>query len=358
MQGLKNKAIEERISTAVVDLAEEIGLKYSTDTSKGIRREYNDKTAIFFNLKGDEISDLKILDRIKSLKIPPAWTEVWISPSSKGHLQATGKDAKGRKQYIYHPDWSKNRCESKFDKMFHFGGVLPSIRKQVEKDLSMRKLCKQKMLATVVGLLDHTLIRIGNKAYEKEYNSYGLTTLRNRHLKNIGKDVLFEFVGKKGVRQSIKVTDSRLSKIVKKCKEIPGYQLFQFYDDNGEKHVVESQDVNSYLKSITGEEITAKDFRTWGGSAYAIKLLQKLEIPETEKELKKNIIDVEKSVAAKLGNTVSVCRKHYLHPIIMEAYKDKVIQQFIEKNPKFHIKGSKLLTPEEKIFLRIIDRID
>jgi DNA topoisomerase-1 len=344
--------IEEH--SVVEEMAEEMGLTYSTDISKGITRLYEKGSAVYRNLKAEIIENQATLDRIKSLKIPPAWIDVWISPSAKGHLQAIGFDAKERKQYIYHPDWNRLRCESKFDKMQHFGTVLPSIRKQVEKDLAIKKLTKQKMLATVVGLLDHTLIRIGNRMYEKQNHSYGLTTLRNKHMKAIGKNIAFEFIGKKGVKQSVKVTDSKLARIVKKCKDIPGYHLFQFYDSEGLKHDLNSHDVNEYLKDITGEEITAKDFRTWGGSCHAIKLLQQLEVSTNEKELKKTINEVVRSMASKLGNTISVCKKHYLHPLVLEAYKDKEIHQFVEKNPNFHLKGSKMLLPEEKIFLRII----
>jgi DNA topoisomerase I len=337
--------------------AQEIGLRYTSDKGAGFTRKKVKDSFVYLDQKGNVIADEKTLQRIKSLKIPPAWENVWISPLIKGHLQATGLDSKGRKQYLYHPDWSAMRCENKFDKMFEFGQILPSIRKQIEKDLQIQHLNKEKVLATVVGLLDHTLVRIGNKAYEKANKSFGLTTLKDRHMKALGKNVKFEFVGKKGVKQSIEVTDSKLAKIVKKCRDIPGYQLFQYYDEEGSKQSILSEDVNDYLKEITGKEITAKDFRTWGASAYAVKLLEELEYPDTQKELKQNVNTVIKMVAHKLGNTVSVCKKHYLHPIVIKAYTDNHISELIKKYPRIHITGNKLLTKEEKIFMKILEKL-
>jgi DNA topoisomerase I len=337
--------------------AQEIGLRYVSDKMKGISRIRSKDSFVYLDTKGEEITDERTLQRIKSLKIPPAWENVWISPLAKGHLQVTGIDVKGRKQYLYHPDWSSMRCENKFDKMAEFGQVLPLIRKEVEKDLNIKELNKEKVMATVVGLLDHTLIRVGNKAYEKANKSFGLTTLKDRHMKALGKNVMFEFVGKKGIRQSVEVTDSKLAKVVKKCRDIPGYQLFQYYDSSGTRQAIQSDDVNEYLKSVTGKEITAKDFRTWGASAHAVKLLEELEYPDSEKEIKKNVNTVIKSVAQKLGNTVSVCRKHYLHPIVVKAYTDNQISRLILENPRIHLSGSRLLTREEKIFLKILEKL-
>ncbi|HYG39647.1 MAG TPA: DNA topoisomerase IB [Cytophagales bacterium] len=352
---IAEQVLEERPE---VIYAEEIGLRYISDSNrKGITRRAIRGSFKYYDPKGIEIADEKTLQRIKSLKIPPAWENVWISPIIKGHLQVTGVDAKGRKQYLYHPEWSQYRCETKFDKMYDFGEVLPKIRRQIEEDLNTNKLNKQKVLATVVGLLDSTLIRIGNKVYEKENKSFGLTTLKDRHMKALGKNVMFEFVGKKGVKQSIKVTDSKLARVVKKCRDIPGYQLFQYYDEEGNKLAINSEDVNGYLKATTGGEITAKDFRTWGASAYAVKLVETLEYPETQKELKKNVNTVIKDVAHKLGNTVTVCKKHYLHPIVIKAYEDNYISELIKNNPRIHLTGSKLLTREEKIFMKILEKL-
>lgn len=352
------QALAEVVTENPVALfAEEIGLRYISDSRKGITRKALKGSFVYLDPKGNEIAEEKVLQRIRSLRIPPAWENVWISPIAKGHLQVTGFDAKGRKQYLYHPDWSAYRCETKFDKMLDFGEVLPKIRKKVEKDLNIRQLNKQKVLATVVGLLDHTLIRVGNKVYEKANKSFGLTTLKDRHMKALGKDIVFEFVGKKGVKQSIKVTDSKLAKIVKRCRDIPGYQLFQYYDKEGNKMAIQSEDVNQYLKETTGIEITAKDFRTWGASAFAVKLVEQLEYPNTQKELKNNVNKVIKEVAQKLGNTVSVCKKHYLHPIVIKAYSDNQISRLIQNHPRIHITGSKLLTREEKIFLKILEKL-
>lgn len=354
---MKVETIKDSETNPSLLYAQEIGLRYVKDTHKGMIRERGKDGFVYYDSKRQVVSDDKTLHRIKSLRIPPAWENVWIAPSSKAHLQVTGLDAKGRKQYIYHPDWSTMRCETKFGRMYDFGKMLPKIRKCVEKDLQIKKLDRNKVLATVVGLLDHTLIRIGNKAYEKTYKSFGLTTLKDRHMKALGKDVLFEFVGKKGVKQSIKVTDSKLARIVKKCRDIPGYPLFQYYDELGQKHAINSEDVNSYLKEITGQEITAKDFRTWGASAYAVKLLETMEYPETQKELKNNMTTVIKSVAGKLGNTVSVCKKHYLHPIVIKAYTDNHIAKLLQQYPRIHLSGNRSLNREEKIFMRILEKI-
>jgi DNA topoisomerase I len=337
--------------------AEEIGLRYITGERQGISREKKGRIFQYFAPDGSKIENERILGRITSLKIPPAWSSVWISSDPRSHLQATGVDLKGRKQYLYHPEWSKMRCETKFDRMAEFGEVLPEIRKQINEQLKYQGLTREKMLATVIGLLDHTLIRIGNRSYQKENNSYGLTTLRNKHMRTIGNKVVFEFTGKKGVEQMVHVTDSRLSKIVKKCREIPGHQLFQYLDENGERQPITSDDVNNYLKTITNKEISSKDFRTWGGSVHAVKLLLELDYPETEQEIKKNITEVVKEVARKLGNTATVCRKHYLHPIVIKAYSDNQISKLIKKYPDYHLKGSRQLYPEEKLFMKILHKL-
>ena len=352
------REIEDEVPVQTFEeLVEEAGLKYSNDLLKGFSRVGEQGSFKFLDKRGNEITEEKVLQRINGLKIPPAWTEVWISPLAKGHLQATGKDAKGRKQYIYHQDWGKLRCETKFHRMKFFGSVLPAIREKVEKDLKIKELTKEKVLATVVGLLDHTLVRIGNRAYARDNKSFGLTTLRDRHMKAVGKDVMFEFVGKKGVKQQIKVTDSKLASIVKKCKDIPGYELFQYYDYNKNRHAIQSHDVNDYLKSITGEEISAKDFRTWGSSSYAIKLLLETELPNSQRQLKKSVNEIIKTVAEKLGNTATVCKKHYLHPIIVEAYNDNIIQKILDEEPEYYLNGPKLLYPEEKLFLRVLEKV-
>lgn len=352
----KNLTHEEKDIT-FEEKTEDNGIVFSSDSQKGLTRVYENGLVVCKNSNGTIITNPKTLKRVKSLKIPPAWVDVWICVKSNGHLQVTGKDVKGRKQYIYHSKWTETKCETKFDKMQQFGIALPKIRKQVQKDIAVKKLSKQKMLATIVGLLDYTLIRIGNKSIEKKNHSYGLTTLRNKHLKAIGKDIVFEFAGKRTVKKSVKVTNSKLAKIVKQCKDIPGYHLFGFYDTEGVKHDLQSQDVNLYLKEISGKNISAKDFRTWGGSSHAIKLLQNYEVDDNEKILKKNMNDVVKSVASKLGNTVSVCKEHYLHPVILSAYKDKLIHKYIEKDSELPVQGNKLLMPEEKIFMKIINKI-
>ena len=338
-------------------IAEEFGLRYLSEKNSGFTRIKKGENFEYFDTKLKPISDSKVLHRIKSLVIPPAWQEVWISPFSNSHIQATGLDARGRKQYIYHKEWIKYRCETKFDKMEAFGEALPLIRKQVEKDLARKSLDKKKVLSAVVGLLDHTLIRIGNKRFELDNQSYGLTTLRDKHMKAIGKTVIFEFSGKRGIKQELEVTDMQLAKIVKKCRDIPGHKLFQYYNKEGKKFAITSEDVNEYLKNITKRDITSKDFRTWGASTYAVKRLLNIVPPRTKNEIKKNLATVIKEVARKLGNTETVCRKYYLHPIVLKAYSDHYISKIISEDTKYHLKGSKLLSPPEKLFLLILEKL-
>jgi DNA topoisomerase I len=348
--------IQEKLIDQEV-IAEEFGLRYLEERKEGIRRVKAGSGFEFFNQANHIVTKAETLERIESLKIPPAWEDVWISPYHNSHLQATGLDARGRRQYLYHKDWVRYRCENKFDKMSDFGEALPLIRKAVEEGLQRRGFDKRKVLSAVVGLLDHTLIRIGNKKFEAENNSYGLTTLKNKHIKSLGQTVVFEFVGKSGIKQILKVTDSRLARVVKKCRDLPGQRLFQYIDENGERCAITSEDVNEFLKEITCRNITSKDFRTWGASTHAIKILQQLDVPKTAQELNRNFNQVVQEVAKKLGNTASVCRNHYLHPIVFEAYSNNAIVGIIQNDPRFHLKGSKMLSTAEKLFLKILDGI-
>jgi DNA topoisomerase-1 len=298
-------------------------LRYVSDRSRGIRRKRTDDGFDYFGLDGAKITNVEELTRIRKLAIPPAYQDVWICPSPNGHLQATGRDARGRKQYRYHPRWREVRDEGKYGKMLIFGKVLPAIRAQVERDLSKPGLPREKILAAIVRLLEGTLIRVGNEEYAKTNNSFGLTTLRNRHVKVDGESrIRFDFRGKSGTEHHIDLRDRKLAKIVRSCQELPGQALFQYLDDEGQPHALGSDDVNEYLRDITGEEITAKDFRTWAATNLAALALQRLEVFDSQAKAKKNVLHAVEAVAKMLGNTPAICRKCYIHPAIFNGYLD------------------------------------
>ncbi|WP_296947637.1 DNA topoisomerase IB [uncultured Massilia sp.] len=302
--------------------AKAAGLRYVHDDRPGIRREAVKDGFRYRDAHGALVEDDATLGRIKSLAIPPAWTDVWICPQANGHLQATGRDARGRKQYRYHPKWRTVRDEVKYERMINFGQALPQIRKEVERALALPGLPREKVVATIVYLLEATMMRIGNDEYARENKSYGLTTLRNRHVKIDGSDVEFRFRGKSGVYHDVKVHDRRLARIVRSTRDLPGQELFQYLDEDGERHSVGSADVNDWLRTVTGEEYTAKDFRTWSGTVLAALALREFEQFDSEAQAKKNVVRAIESVAEKLGNTPSVCRKCYVHPAVLDAYLD------------------------------------
>jgi DNA topoisomerase I len=268
------------------------------------------------------IKDRAELARIRWLAVPPAWSGVWICPYANGHLQATGRDAKGRKQYRYHPDWRAVRDTAKFDRMLAFGQTLPRIRARVAEDQARRGLPREKVLATIVRLLEVTLIRVGNQEYARENHSYGLTTMRDHHVDFDGSRLIFQYRGKAGKRHRISLQDRRLARIVRSCQELPGQHLFQYIDDDGERQAVDSADVNAYLQEITGEPFTAKDFRTWAGTVLASLALSEFESFDSKAAAKRNVTRAIEQVAAQLGNTVAVCRKSYIHPEVIERYLD------------------------------------
>lgn len=307
-------------SEAIVEAVEEAGLIYTTDASPGIRRERRGDEFVYLKPRGGEVTDEKTLARIRSLAIPPAYVDVWICPRANGHLQATGKDARGRKQYRYHPGFREARDAAKFDRLADFGTRLPRVHKRIEKDLSQKGMPKDKVLATVVDLLERSLIRVGNEQYAQENKSYGLTTLRNRHVKVEGSKVSFKFVGKSGVKHGIALQDRKLANVVKRLQELPGQDLFQYVGEDGQPHGVTSGDVNAYLKEAAGKEFTAKDFRTWAASVRALETLAGQGVPSTKKEAKTAINETIKAVSKELGNTPSVCRKCYVHPAVLEAF--------------------------------------
>jgi len=298
------------------------GLRYVLDDRPGIRREKDKDGFRYLDTHGDPVDDEATLKRIRSLVIPPAWTDVWICPQANGHLQATGRDARGRKQYRYHPKWREVRDEVKYERMIKFGQALPLIRKEVDRALGLPGLPREKVLATIVYLLEATMMRIGNDEYARENKSYGLTTLRNRHVHIDGSEVEFRFRGKSGVWHDVKVHDRRLARIIQRSRDLPGQDLFQYLDEDGERHTIGSSDVNDWLRTVTGEEYTAKDFRTWSGTVLAALALQEFEQFDSEAQAKKNIVRAIESVSEKLGNTPSVCRKCYVHPAVLDSYLD------------------------------------
>jgi DNA topoisomerase-1 len=297
-------------------------LRYGSDRQPGIRRVRTDQGFVYKNPDGSAVTDETTLARIRKLAIPPAYEDVWICRNPNGHLQAVGRDARGRKQYRYHPRWRQVRDEAKYGKMRLFGQKLPLIRRAVERDLALSGLPRRKVLATIVRLLEKTLARVGNDEYAKSNNRVGLTTLRNRHARVEGARIEFRFRGKHGIMREIELKDRRLAAIVKRLQDLPGQELFQYVDSDGQTHSIGSEDVNDYLREITGEEITAKDFRTWAGTNLAALALRELEQFDSEAKRKKNVVRAVEAVAQILGNTPAICRKCYIHPAIFDGYLD------------------------------------
>ena len=307
-------------SESIAEALEEAGLVYTSDASAGIRRERRGDGFVYLKPRSGEVDDERTLARIRALAIPPAYERVWICPRANGHLQATGIDARGRKQYRYHPDFRTARDAAKFHRLADFGTRLPRVHKRIERDLALRGMPKAKVLATVVDLLERSLIRVGNEAYAKENEHFGLTTFRNHHARVEGGGVTFRFVGKSGVKHDVALHDRKLARIVRQLQDLPGQDLFQYVGENGEPHGVSSSDVNAYLKEAAGEEFTAKDFRTWAASVRALETLATRGAPGTKKEAKAAIDETIKAVSKELGNTPSVCRKCYVHPTVLEAF--------------------------------------
>ncbi len=337
--------------------ARAMGLRYVTDTQPGIRRKRHGASFRYVGPDDRPMRDAETLRRIAALAIPPAWTAVWICQHARGHLQATGRDAKGRKQYRYHPRWRAMRDATKYARMIAFGEALPRIRERVNHDLARHGLPREKVLATVVRLLETTLIRIGNEEYAKTNRSYGLTTMRNRHVAIAGATVRFHFRGKSGVEHTIGVSDRRLAGIVRRCRELPGSELFQYLDDDGARQSIDSGDVNAYLREITGEEFSAKDFRTWAGTVFAAMALQEFEAFDSETQAKQNVVSAIERVAQRLGNTPSVCRKCYVHPAVLDAYLDGTMLAILKQRAEQEIADSlDGLKPEEAAVLALLQQ--
>lgn len=337
--------------------ATKAGLRYVSEEKNGIERRRQGKKFVYFDAKGRKIQDPKVIARINSLAIPPAYTDVWICPFANGHLQGTGRDARNRKQYRYHPKWRQVRDQDKFHRMIHFAQALPRIRKVTLKHLALSGLPRKKVLATIVQLLEKTLIRVGNEEYARTNASYGLTTMRDRHVNIRGSTLTFEFKGKSKVHHTIDLQDYRLARIVKKCQEIPGYELFQYRDESGVHRRISSEDVNAYLHEIAGDTFTAKDFRTWAASVLAALALQEVKEFASETEAKRNLNAAIESVAKKLGNTKSICRKCYVHPAVIEAYLDGDTLRTAEQISEHYIHdGFEGLTSAETAVLALLKR--
>jgi len=339
-----------------VESAKAAGLRYTSDSRPGIRRTRRGRAFSYVDPDGRVVRAADELARIRGLVIPPAWTDVWICPDPRGHLQATGRDARGRKQYRYHPKWRAVRDETKFDRVVGFAGVLPVIRRKTADHLKRQGLPREKVLATVVQLLEKTLIRVGNDEYARTNRSYGLTTMRDAHVKVKGPLMRFTFRGKSGVEHEIDLNDRRLANIVKQCRDLPGYELFQYEDEDGQRQTVGSEEVNAYLKDITGQDLTSKDFRTWAGTVLAAQLLREFAAFTSNAQAKRNIIAVVDMVAKKLGNTRAVCRKCYIHPAIFDAYLDGSMMETIAQRAQKVSRAVDRLTAGEAAVLGLLKR--
>jgi DNA topoisomerase-1 len=311
---------DERLTSDPADSARAAGLRYVSDDRPGIRRRRAGRGFRYTRPDGTAVQDAPTLARIRSLVIPPAWTDVWITTDPRGHIQATGRDAKGRKQYRYHPRWRAVRDETKYERMLAFGRALPIIRKHVDRDLARPGLPREKVLATVVRLLETTLIRVGNEEYARENRSYGLTTLRTRHLTVDGTQLQFTFRGKSGKDHQVSLRDRRLARVLRQLQDLPGQELFQYLDEDGARASIDSDDVNAYLREIAGQDFSAKDFRTWAGTVLCAVALRELDAESGATDAKHNVVQVVKQVSRQLGNTPAVCRACYIHPAVIESY--------------------------------------
>jgi len=347
-------ALENAATAIPAESAKAAGLRYTTDARPGIRRIRRGRAFTYVDPQGRAVRAAAELARIRSLVIPPAWSDVWICPDPRGHLQATGRDARGRKQYRYHPKWRVVRDETKYDRVIGFAKALPVIRRTTSGHLRKQGLPREKVLATVVQLLEKTLIRVGNDEYARSNRSYGLTTMRDGHVEVKGHRVRFSFRGKSGVEHEIDLNDRRLARIVRQCRDLPGYELFQYIDENGQRQTVGSEEVNAYLKDITGQDLTSKDFRTWAGTVLAAQLLREFEAFTSNAEAKRNVLAAVEMVARRLGNTKAVCRKCYIHPAVFDAYMDGSMLETIAQRARKVSRAVDRLTAGEAAVLRLL----
>jgi DNA topoisomerase-1 len=332
-------------------------LRYVSDKDEGISRTKKG-SGFSYSYRGKTVQDEKILERIKKLAIPPAWTNVWICYSPNGHIQAIGYDVRGRKQYRYHARWSAVQQETKFHRMIEFGKVLPVLRRKIQKDLSLTGFPEAKVMATVLSIMERTFIRIGNEGYEKLYGSYGLTTLKNNHVNVKGDQITFSFKGKKGVYHKVTLKNKKFARIIRQCKSIPGKELFQYYDEDGELKKVDSGQVNQYLKDCLEMDFTTKDFRTWAGTVSMLEALRACPPCEQKSDLQKNITAALQEVSAKLGNTITVCKKYYVHPEIVRLYKEELLDDFLKIDRVEECEKQYGLTCEEEVLMKILHVIE
>ncbi len=355
--GATNEVSAEEGGDENREAAEAAGLVYVSDEDPGITRKKSGTGWRFINAKGETIKDYWDKKRIEKIGVPPAYTDVWICAKENGHIQATGRDAKGRKQYRYHAKWTEARDEAKYERMMEFGKLLPNLRKRVATDMRKQGLPREKVLATLVALLEKTLIRVGNEDYAKDNKSFGLTTLRNRHLDIEGGTLRFDFKGKSGKTWNLALRDKRVAKVVRSIQELPGQQLFQYVDAEGKRQPVDSADVNEYLREITGEDVTAKDFRTWAGTVLASMALAEFEAVDSQALMKKNVKAAIEKVASRLGNTPTICRKCYVHPHVVTSYLDGSLLQDIKSEVEHTLsEDSEHLRPEEAALLGLLSR--
>ena len=332
-------------------------LFYVTDKHEGISR-LKKGTGFTYIYKNEPVKEKDELERIRKLAIPPAWTNVWICIKENGHIQATGFDIRGRKQYRYHPLWHLLRNETKFHRLYEFGKLLPSMRLKLEEDLAKRDLSEEKVIATVISLMERTYIRIGNDDYEKLYGSYGLTTLKDNHVKVSGDTIHFCFTGKKGIEHKVSLRNRKLAVMIQKCRDIPGKELFQYYDENGDRKPIDSGMVNRYIKEATGGDFTPKDFRTWAATLNIIRAFKTIGEAESDTEAKKNVVAALDEVSKKLGNTRTVCKKYYVHPGIIKLYEEKNLKKYLKELDKIEQPDDLAgLTSDEKVLMKILKEL-
>lgn len=357
-QSSKDEEVLDRSAEVASAIAEE-GLRYVSDSTSGYRRKRSGTSFSYYDKEGKRITDAAVIRRIKSIGIPPAYESVWICPSPNGHIQATGLDARGRKQYRYHPKWRELRDQNKYEHIMQFAAALPSLRAQVASDMKREGLPREKVLATIVSLLEKTLIRVGNAEYAKTNKSYGLTTMKRKHVA-IGRGVLrFEFTGKSGKQWKLQVEDKRIAAIVKRCAEIPGHELFKYIDEGEASRTVDSGDVNEYIKEITQQDFSAKDFRTWTGTVLAALALAEFKKYDSQAEAKRNVVAAIEKVAKQLGNTPAICRKSYVHPEILSSYMSGDLVEMIDAKIalKFKRQYAKLTSDEIMVLAFLHKRI-
>jgi DNA topoisomerase-1 len=353
-QTSNEEEVLDRTAGVAATIAEE-GLRYVSDSAPGYTRKRTGTTFSYYDKDGKRITDAAVIRRIKSIGIPPAYESVWICPSSNGHIQATGLDARGRKQYRYHAKWRELRDQNKYEHIIQFAAALPALRERVAADMKRDGLPREKVLATIASLLEKTLIRVGNAEYAEKNKSYGLTTMRRKHVA-VGRGVLrFDFTGKSGKQWKLRIEDKRIAAIVKRCAEIPGHELFKYLDDDGQPRTVDSGDVNAYIKDITGEDFSAKDFRTWAGTVLAALALTEFKKYDNQAEAKRNVVAAIESVSKQLGNTPAICRKCYVHPEVLNAYMSGDLVKMIDAKiaQKFKRQYAKL-TPDEIVVLAFL----